>query len=271
MQKYFYHYQGNSFGPYSKEEIIKLNLPTETQIWDSQLEVWEKIENIPDLYLIVSNDIIEKPLTYSDWFKYLSTGKNSYLIISKLKKYNLSFWIMLGLMLAISVYLVITYQHIMERNFNWNFIEFLSLIGAAGVSFVFRTAIFVASLICIISLLEIVYLTWKILEFENPSITASRVIGYLFIPFYNIWWAYYIIIQTNEEIEKFAKKRNIKTIHQISPKLVFSTAILAMLFFIPIIGFVVLIPFLILQFMFMQKLTENTIELYRYVERNRPK
>ncbi len=271
MQKYFYHYQGNSYGPYTKEEILKFNLPSEAQIWDSTIEVWNKMQDIPDFYRTDEVEINEKSISSNDWYRYLSIGKNSYFIISKFKKYQLSFWVMVGLMIAIFVSIALTYQHIANDNFKWNFTEFLSLIGVAGVSFVIRTASFIASLIFIISLLEIIYFTWKIFEIEYPLIPASRAIGFLFIPFFNVWWAYFLVIKTNELLMKFAEKRNIKSVQAMDHKFIISTAILSMLFFVPIIGFFVLIPFLILQYIFIQKLTNNTVELYRYFEQNRPK
>lgn len=270
MKNYFYHYQGVSYGPYTKEEILKLNLPPETQIWDSTIEEWKKMEEISDFLCHNETEAVEKAVSANEWYRYMSFGKSSYYMLSKLKKYTLSFWVMIGLLMAIFVSVALTYQHIASDSFKWNFTEFLSLLGVAGVSFILRTAAFIACLIFIITLLEIIFFTWKIIEMDDSSISASKSIGFLFIPFFNVWWAYFIIIHTNEQVLKFALKRNIKMVHVMDAKFLISTAILSMLFFVPVVGFFVLIPFLILQYIYIQRLTENTVEIYRYFERNRP-
>lgn len=270
MHNYFYHYQGQSYGPYKLEEIQAMNLPADTQIWNVKTEKWQKLEDLFEFNPNNQLEKIEEPLNNYDWMRYLSIGKTSYSIIAKHKQFKLSFWFVIGFLIFLSISIALTYQNFSTLVTFMSFRSFFSLMGFLGSSFVLRIGLFVASLVCVISYLEIIYFSWRILEFEKVKFSPAKAIGFLFIPFYNIWWAYYSTMSLVEELQSFASRRNIKSIPEINSKFTLSVAVLSMLVFIPFVSVFVLIPFLIVSYIYISQITEFTAELYRYVERNKP-
>lgn len=270
MQNYFYHYQGQSYGPFNLEEIQALNLPGDTPIWNIKTEKWQQLDNLPEFNANPLDEKLEEPLTTYNWMRYLSIGKSSYSIIAKYKQFKLSFWFVIGFLILLSISIAYTYQNFPNSISIISYRSFLSIIGFLGSSFLLRIALFVASLVCLISYLEIIYFSWRILEFDKVKISPSKAIAYLFIPFYNIWWAYYSTMSLVEELQSFAIQRKISNIPQISQKFTLSLAILSMLVLIPFVSIFVLIPFLIVSYIYISQIAEFTAELYRYAERNSP-
>ena len=52
MKQYYYQKDGKALGPFSKEEIIGLGLNAGTYVWYTGLEMWVKIETVPELQMI---------------------------------------------------------------------------------------------------------------------------------------------------------------------------------------------------------------------------
>lgn len=49
MKKYFYHRDGQQFGPYSKEELVHFKITRDTMVWCEGQPEWTSAQNIEDL------------------------------------------------------------------------------------------------------------------------------------------------------------------------------------------------------------------------------
>jgi len=271
MLHYFYFADNQSFGPYSKEQIIKLKLDEETNIWDVRTEVWKKLKDIPELSAHFDNSVQTYPISQSDWYWYVNIGKTSFDLEKKIRNFKTSFWFMSASLFLMIGLLGLAYEKIYAYNNFFDFEYLLSIIGIFGYTFLLRFAFFVSALICLISFLELLYYSWKIVEPNNENITGSKAVGYLFIPFYNLYWAYFIISTLPKELELKSQKWGIYSAPFLSDSMIVATAILFVLFLIPIVNVIFLVPFLVVSYIYIVKMTESVRRLYRHIEVNKMK
>lgn len=269
MLHYFYFADNQSYGPYSKEQILQLNLPDDTQIWDDRTKEWKELINVFGTNIVSNKIDIEETMSEEDWFMFVNIGKNSMYIANKIRNYKISFWIMSAfLFLQIGV-IGLTYQRLLHYYPIFDIENFLSMIGILGSSFILRFGFFVSALFCLISFCELIYYSWKITEPNHENISASKAIGYLFIPFYNIYWAYFIFASLPKVLLSKSKKWDMVKSFFISESLVITAAILFMLSLIPVINILVFIPFLVLSYIYTLKIGDFTHQLYRKIEINK--
>lgn len=271
MLHYFYFADNQSFGPYSKEQIIKMNLPEDTKIWDVRTEIWEEIKNIPELNSHFDKSVEKCPISQSDWYWYVNIGKTSFDLEKKLRYFKTSFWLMTASLFLMIGLMGLAYEKIYAYNNFFDFEYLLSIIGIFGYSFLLRFAVLVSALICLINFLELLYYSWKIVEPNSANVTGSKAVGYLFIPFYNLYWAYFIISSLPKELNLKAQKWGIYSAPFLSDSMIVATAILFVLFLIPIVNVIFLVPFLVVSYIYIVKVAECVHKLYRHIEVNKMK
>lgn len=270
MLDYFYFADNQSYGPYSKEQILELNLSDNTQIWDVKTKVWKELKYVFATSSISESSDIKPVLSEMDWFRYVNIGKNSMYIEKKIQNYKMSFWFM-----SVFVFLQIGVIGYTYQRFSYYPIfdieNFLSMIGIIGSSFILRLGVLISGLIWLINFCEIIYYSWRISEPNHTNISASKTIGYLFIPFYNIYWAYFIFTNLPKVLLSKAQKWGMDSSTFISESLVISMAIVAMLLLVPFVNFLVFVPFLVLSYIYTLKIADYTHLLYRQIEMSKMK
>lgn len=269
MLHYFYFADNQSYGPYSKEQILELNLPDDTQIWDDRIKEWKELIHVFEIGSVSNKPDIKPIISEMDWFMYINIGKTSMYISRKIQTYKMSFWFMSAFLFIQLGIIGVTYQSLSKYYNFFDFEKLVSFIGIIGFSLILRFGFFVSGLICLISFCEIIYYSWKITEPNHENISASKAIGYLFIPIYNIYWAYYIFANLPKVLLSKAQKWGMDSSAFISESLVLTTAILFMLSLIPFINIFIFIPFLILSYIYMLKIADYTHLLYRQIEINK--
>ena len=271
MLHYYYFSDNQSFGPYSKEQLLNLELDSDTQIWDVRIQEWNKLKDISELNQL--HDIVNEKFQVSetDWFVYINIGKTSFDINKKLRNYKISFWFMSVSLLLLLGMMGLAIEKMQSFKMFMDLQYFLSFMGFIGLSFVLRFFFFISALICLISFLELIYYSWKIVEPNRENITASKAIGYLFIPFFNIYWAYFIFKSLPDELKLKAQKWGLKNITFVSNSLVIVTSIVFMLSLIPVLNIFLLIPFLILSYVYITQVVDFVQSLYRHIEINKMK
>ncbi|MDD2412915.1 MAG: GYF domain-containing protein [Bacteroidales bacterium] len=271
MYHFFYFANNQSYGPYSKEQILDLNLPDDTQIWDNRTKDWKELKYVFGTNLVSENTDIKLDMSEMDWFRYVNIGKTSNYIEKKIRNYKISFWFMsVFLVLQIGV-IGYTYQRFSYYYPIFDIENFLSMIGIMGSSFILRFGFLISGLIFLINLCEIIYYSWRISEPNRDNVSGLKVIGFLFIPFYNIYWVFYVFSNLPKFLLSKAQQWGLSNSASISESLVITTSIVAMLSLIPFINFFVFVPFLVLSYIYILKIADYTHLLYRQIEMSKKK
>lgn len=124
----------------------------------------------------------------------------------------------------------------------------VAAIGVGGVGLLLMIVAGILGMICL-------YRAWCCVQPGGARSTPGKAVGFLFIPFFNIYWifvAFYGWAQDWTRIQ--ASHSNLATMPRVSPPLFLTTLIVAFCVIIPILGFVALIAYPILYLIVMAQM-----------------
>ena len=107
----------------------------------------------------------------------------------------------------------------------------------------------------------LLYRFWFIIQPGEPRTTPGKAIGYLFIPFYNIYWLYVAWVGLAKDMNETCRKYNITA--TVNEGMALAYYILVLLSWIPYVGFVTAIVGFIIEAIVMKQLVEASIKIIR--------
>ena len=114
-------------------------------------------------------------------------------------------------------------------------------------------------IVCILFLV-ILYRSWKVIQDGTPRTTPGKAIGFLFIPFFNIYWLFIATVGLVKDMNKYANERGITGI-KVSKKIALSHYILLLLSYIPFISILTIIPAWITYYIFIGQISKGTMAI----------
>ncbi len=124
--------------------------------------------------------------------------------------------------------------HYDPRSFKtlWLWFTLLSAIGDSLLIIYIGIPLAIAGYVLLCILL---YRFWAIIQDGKPRTTPGKAVGFLFIPFFNFYWAYIAWVELSKDINAYCRQRNIDA-PQVNEGLALTWFILFLLGVIPFVG-----------------------------------
>ena len=108
--------------------------------------------------------------------------------------------------------------------------------GSAVPAIITMIACLIILMICIvwsqIINLMLIYRYWNLIQDAGPRTTPAKAIGFLFIPFFNLYWIYVVIVVLTKETNDYCELRKINAEH-VNERLAFRFFLCCLLIYMP--------------------------------------
>jgi len=119
----------------------------------------------------------------------------------------------------------------------------------------------------VVTNLILIYRIWAIIQDGNARTTPGKAIGFCFIPIFNIYWFYVVIVGLAEDINRYCRERRISTV-TVNEGLAVTSFVLACLALIPYVDFFTFIPQVIVSLILLNQATTASIGIIRHKASN---
>lgn len=115
----------------------------------------------------------------------------------------------------------------------------------------------------------LVHRMWNIIQDGSPRTTPGKAVGYLFIPFYNLYWIFQSFLGWAKDFNRYIREREIKTV-DIPETFVKTLCIIAIIQAIPYIGILLSLFYVMLLSIFIDRACDgvNAVAGYKLALQN---
>jgi hypothetical protein len=139
-----------------------------------------------------------------------------------------------GTILSIAGFVLVLFFHEYSR--------FYAQVGTAVIVLLLGTLV---SLYGVIISFVLIYRAWTVIQDGNTRTTAGKAAGFLFIPFFNLYWMFIAIWGFAQEYNKYLARHNL-TVATLNEKLYLAYPIAILACLVPFLNFVASIGALVL-------------------------
>ena len=281
MNNYYIHVNGKNDGPFSLEEIRRQELKNDTRVWRDDQEDWKTAADFPELadfILAASPPPLQQsppmdpynqappfqqnapsydppPFQQRPTQSFGSISENQRLAQRLRTKFNqyLGFTIAgIVLMFFLVIVAIAASAGGMDDE-------------AVGVMAAFMGILFLGTMIpALVFFCQTLYLSWQAIDDDNfARTTPGRAVGFLFIPFFNLYWIFVAYHGLAQDLNQYISRHNLASARRANEGTALAYCILNILCNIPIINYLALIPMVILFFITMNNLKNSAVSVYQ--------
>ena len=299
MNKYFYlDSNDNSVGPLTREELNKLSetrqISSDTFIVEEGGAEWKPYGTlptsqtaslpakpppvlsearliVPSIYLLIQ-DKQEGPYTEAQVRQYLAEGRitNDLLACQE----PLTEWVPVSSLITLSsppshtpmTAVALTKSthpspHVRIKSFETLY-QWYWILLAAGVPLCFLLIGVPAVITALVLFFMLLYRFWDLIQDIKPRTTPGKAVGFMFIPFFNVYWQFVMFYGLAQEFNRYTRERAIAT-PRINEGRALTFCILNCFAFIPFVNLLLSIPVIIIVILVMRDFKNTSVAILR--------
>jgi hypothetical protein len=245
--KFYMALDGQRKGPFTMEELPEHGLEHDTLVWHTGLSEWLRADKVPalrEVLLTIPPPLPEMPppvparaprdpaegfRTLHVWWLILLGG-------------TVGLPLMGGLAVA---WAQVEYRP--QQQGLWVVYEYTSLGRALlGLGVVLMVAASVSLVAAVVVFCVLLYKTWSLIQDGHARTTPDRAVGFLFIPFFNLYWIFVAVRGLAIDLGAYLRRHGRDDTAAPSPGLALAFCILFVFTCVPYLGVVTVIPMLVL-------------------------
>lgn len=268
MKQYYYLDQNQQVGPFPLEEL-KGKVNAKTLIWAEGMPDWLEANAVPEMQQVLA--VTPPPLPgsasshqqsfHTDPFEFEGKQEEETLHHSpptisaeKIRKrwtwYNICMWGSFALIPFIIAFAVMGEERVIDDELGFGLAGFLGFVAFCGLIATLPFG------------LSIIYKAWEQIEDGKDTRTEpGKAVGYLFIPYYNLYWIFIAYKGLAEDMNKYILEKGYSGEKVVNEGLVLTACIFNVCMVIPYINMLLLIPNFILHYVMLNNLKNGTIYL----------
>ena len=268
MKQYYYLDKNQQVGPLPVEEL-KGRISAQTLVWAEGMADWIPAETVPDLKQVlvvspppppgVTQNFSHDPFEFEAKQEEHTIHHSPPTISSeKIRKrwmgYNVSLWGSIALIPIIVILAIMAEERVIDDDIAMPFAVFLGFLAFCG---------FIATLPFGLS---IIHKSWEQIQDGDARTEPGKAVGFLFIPYYNLYWIFVAYKGLAEDMNKYMLDKGYAKDKVANEGLVLTTCIFHVCMVIPYINILLMIPMLILHYVMMNNIKNATVYLIDHKE-----
>ncbi|MCE1197383.1 MAG: DUF4339 domain-containing protein [Marinilabiliales bacterium] len=234
--EYYYIKDSERFGPVNKDLLVRM-IDHNTYIWSYGYNDWTEARNVPDIKNALDQRFAAPPFIPPFQQQAKQATKPRYEAPRYVPEpakpnhgmHSLYIWLFVSTLIILAIRSASAVAEMDAFNcMQRDDLEFAQKVFTTAS--LINLFLFPFFIVFYIVFMKILYRGWKLMQINDPRLTPGKIVGYLFIPFYNLYWIFIAIGSWSKHANRRLQQLNIS--HEVGSGIGISLAISALTSFL---------------------------------------